>query len=107
MIISKFGEYPFTEIPEKKGGCDVKGCENPASYWMCSNCGSITCIEHHAVSKGFIVPFCQNCFKDWLKKRKIKSFEQFEKYAVKNLEFIGYQLWESIKKYLEGVENDS
>ena len=103
MIISKFGEYPFTEKIDKKGGCDVKGCKNPETYWMCS-CGSITCIEHHAVSKGFTVPFCQNCFRKWIKKRKIKSFGQFEKYAKRNLEFIGYQLWENIKMYLEGVD---
>jgi len=106
MLISKFGEFPFTDIPEKTGCCNVDGCENPCSWWMCMNCKSFTCIEHQAFT-GKTVPFCQLCFKDWLKKRKIDSYDRFMKYAKRNLEYIGYQLLESIRKYFsEEADSD-
>jgi len=58
------------------------------------------CKEHQAFN-GRIVPFCANCYLEWLKKRNYKNFEEFRKYMRRNLIHIGKPLYYAIKDVLE------
>ena len=74
-------------------------CNHPKSWWTCSFCGSNGCQRCFAF-KLPTVAFCVNCFKDWLKKHKITTIEQF-KAKIRNYADFGDILWNMVKEELQ------
>lgn len=83
------------------GICNVDGCKNYETYWACTNCSKGACKEHQAFAES-VVTFCGHCFKDYLKKRGIKSIEEFDKKIKRKYLHIGKKLYEMVMKYYNG-----
>ena len=76
-------------------------CEK--TWWTCHNCGASGCREEQAFN-GRIVPFCVNCYKEYVDKRGWRKREQFDRYVQKNLVHIGGKLYDAVVKYIEDKE---
>ena len=73
------------------------------TWWTCYNCGASGCHGEQAFN-GRIVPFCVNCYKEYVDKRGWRKREQFDRYVQKNLLHIGSKLYDAVVKYIEDKE---